>query len=331
MDSTQYTVDPTESQANLMKPAMTRSALVLVGVLAVAGLLPPPAAAQGDGPHNLPMLPVGMNLVVPMTLVLSGNFNPSQTVLIPGASVDVVAVPITYVRTFAFGDRFGRLFVTAPLATLDASAEALDPILGEYRFIERRRSGWMDPIVTMHVGLVGAPALKLPEFVKRPRAFQMVGIFATSIPIGTYDPKRLINLGTNRWSFRLGVGTVAPFGEGKKTALESANSVLFFTANTDLRLADERSQAPLFVSENHLTHNFTPTTWGSVDLRWQVGGETTTDGVDDDNLTNILGGGVTLGHQFTPHLGGYGSYGAVLAKKGDAKEWMLRFQLAYSF
>ena len=85
------------------------------------------------------------------------------------------------------------------------------------------------------------------------------------------------------------------------------------------------------MSENHVTHNFTPKFWGGVDLRWQVGGETATDGIDDDNLTNILGGGVSLGYQFTRPLGSYGSYGAVLAKKGDAKEQMFRYMLTYSF
>jgi hypothetical protein len=32
----------------------------------------------------------------------------------------------------------------------------------------------MDPMATLHVGLVGAPAL--PVFVKRPKGFQMVAI-----------------------------------------------------------------------------------------------------------------------------------------------------------
>jgi len=313
-----------------MRSAIARSALVLVGVLAVAGLLPAPAEAQGDGPHTLPLVPVGVNIFASMAMGLSGNFNPTQTVLIPGANVDVFAVPLTYIRTFPLGHRFGRLFVTVPLATLDASAEVLDPILGGNRLIARWRSGSMDPMVTMHIGLVGAPALKLPEFIKHPGSFQMVAIVGTSIPIGTYDATRLINLGTNRWSFRLGVGTVTPFT--KTTAWESANSVFLFTENDDVfGPADARSQHPLFVSENHLTHAFNPKWWGSVDLRWQVGGETSTDGIPDDNLTNILGGGLSLGTQFTPHFGGYGSYGRVLAKKGDAKEWMVRYQFIYSF
>jgi hypothetical protein len=158
----------------------------------------------------------------------------------------------------------------------------------------------------------------------------MFAIAGTAIPIGTYDSKRAINLGTNRWAFRLGVGAVTPLA--KKTAWESANSVMLFTDNNDVFGAvDTRSQDPLFISENHLTHNFNPKTWGSIDLRWQIGGETHSDGFDDDNRTNILGGGVSIGHQFTQHFGGYVSYGRIIAKKGDAKEQMVRVQLAYLF
>ena len=61
------------------------------------------------------------------------------------------------------------------------------------------------------------------------------------------------------------------------------------------------------------------------------GGETHTDGSADDNHTNILGGGVTLGHSFTPHFSGYVSYGNILASSGNADEWLIRTQLVYSF
>ena len=307
-----------------------RLAAVAAALLLALLLAPGSARAQGDGPHNLPLVPKDMNLLVVMPMGLSGNFNPSQTVLIPGASVDVFAVPVTYIRTFSLGGRFGRLFLTAPLASLDAGGTVIDPRTGNEITVSRGRSGWMDPMVTMHVGLVGTPAMAPAEFVKHQRSFQMVAIVGTAIPIGTYDSTRAINLGTNRWAFRLGLGTVAPLG--KATAWESANTFSLFTENADVfGGADTRSQDPLFVSENHLTQAFSRKTWASVDLRWQYGGETQTDGFADDNHTNILGGGVTLGHSFTPHFNGYVSYGNILASSGNADEWLIRAQLVFSF
>jgi hypothetical protein len=46
--------------------------------------------------------------------------------------------------------------------------------------------------------------------------------------------------------------------------------------------ANVLEQDPLFVVESHLLHNFNPKLWGSIDLRYRYGGETTTDGVANE-------------------------------------------------
>jgi hypothetical protein len=110
-----------------------------------------------------------------------------------------------------------------------------------------------------------------------------------------------------------------------------SNNLYFFTKNNDVRNHDYRQQDPLYVMENHLTHNFTPKVWGSIDARYQYGGAVATDGVSDHSWTNALGGGGTFGYQFTPHFGVWTSLDKVLLKSGDAEETMFRFQIAYSF
>lgn len=323
-----------ERTLNMRLRTNSRSAdVACVAMLLLLGLLlaPGTARAQGDGPHNLPLIPINTNIFTPQVLVLSGNFIPAMTAVVPGATVDVVAVPITYIRTFALGSHFGRLFVVLPVSTLDATADVFDPIRGQDRSVDKGRSGIMDPMVTLHIGLAGAPALKPMEFMKHPKSFQMVAIAGVGMPFGTYDSSRLINLGTNRWTIRTGIGTVFPFGEQKRTALEMSNNLYFFTKNSDVRGADYRQQDPLYVMENHLTHNFTKKAWGSVDARYQYGGAVATDGVSDHSWTNALGGGGTFGYQFTLHFGAWTSLDKVLLKSGDAKETMFRFQIAYSF
>jgi len=301
-----------------------RTLAAVLAICACAGTV----RAQGEGPHNLPFLPVETNVVIPMGMWLSGNFNPQQTVLIPGASVDVIALPLTYVRTFSTGGVFTRLFITLPFATLDGSGTVNIPAGGPMD-VTASATGVMDPILNLHIGLVGTPVLSPLEFSKHPKSFQLLGILGTTVPIGHYSADRPVNLGTNRWSFRVGAGAVVFFSN--TTSWESANSVFFFTDNNAPYKADVRSQDPLFVSENHFTHSFSPVWWGSIDLRYQIGGETATDGVPDDNRTNMLGGGVSIGHQFTPHLGAYASYGRVLFGDGDAKESMVRLAFMYSF
>ena len=134
-----------------------RLAAVAAALLLALLLAPGSARAQGDGPHNLPLVPKDMNLLVVMPMGLSGNFNPSQTVLIPGASVDVFAVPVTYIRTFSLGGRFGRLFLTAPLATLDAGGTVIDPRTGDEITVSRGRSGWMDLARVVREPIVDCP------------------------------------------------------------------------------------------------------------------------------------------------------------------------------
>jgi hypothetical protein len=108
--------------------------------------------------------------------------------------------------------------------------------------------------------------------------------------------------------------------------------VTFYTDNTDPSgAAARRSQAPLWVVENHLSHNLTKKFWGSLDLRGQIGGETTTDGVADDNDARALGGGVTLGYQISRPLGVQVGYGSVIVTEGAAEATMWRFRLTYVF
>ena len=300
-----------------------RIALAALACLALAG----PAQAQGDGPHNLPLVPKDMNLSVVTPMGLSGNFNPSQTVLIPGANVDVVAVPVTYIRTFSLGGRFGRVFVTAPLATLDASGTVLDPRTGD----EMKR-------LARTVGVDG------PDADPARRARRCPGSYAGRVrqtpevvPDGRHrghrHPDRDLRL--NRRSTWAPTGGRSGWGRdgdavGQVHEMGVGEHVFLFTNNDDVFGPSTRSQNPLFISENHVTHAFDPKWWASVDLRWQIGGETHTDGVPDDNLTNILGGGATLGHA-SPRLRGYVSYGTILASSGNADEWMVRAQLVYSF
>ena len=304
----------------------------MVVALCAFSVVPARVMAQGDGPHNLPLIPISTNIFTPQMLVLSGNFNPAGNAFIPFANVDALVFPLTLIRTFALGSRFGRLFVVVPVGSIDASATAVDPRTGETVTVSRGAYGFMDPIVVLHIGLVGAPALKPAAYMQHPKSFTMLAILGASPPLGEYDDNRLINLGTNRWTFRTGIGMVFPFGEKKRTALEMANSLYFFTTNNDVILtAGQRTQDPLYVLENHLTHNFTPKLWASLDVRWQYGGETTTDGVPDDNLTNILGGGASLGYQFTPHFGAWTSFGRVWAGLDNAKQNMVRLQFAVSY
>ena len=74
--------------------------------------------------------------------------------------------------------------------------------------------------------LYGAPALSLEEF----RDYEPDVIIGTSLevtaPLGQYNSDKLLNIGTNRWSFKPEVGISKTLGSW---TLELATGVRFYT------------------------------------------------------------------------------------------------------
>jgi hypothetical protein len=80
-----------------------------------------------------------------------------------------------------------------------------------------------------------------------------------------------------------------------------------------------------------LSHNFTPNLWGVANLRYQYGGETSADGVKDDNKMSILGGGLGMGYQVLKPLGIAADYGGVLLSANGAKGKMFRLSIVFTY
>jgi len=307
--------------------------LLGLSMLGLTLLLPTRAAAQGEGAHTYFPAPVGTNVIVPTYMHMSSNMNFAGSIQIKNADIQSDVGALSYVRFFSLGGRLAELWVAPIFGGVDGDV-VLDPgATGATRAVHvPRQSGFADPYVALRVGLVGAPALKPAEFMKHPQGFQVYTLFGAYVPIGEYDSAKPLNLGTNRWAIRLGAPMVFPFDAALKTALEVTPSVVFYTANTDpFGAVDERTQDPLFIVETHLVHTFNPKFWGALDLRYQNGGETTADGVPEDNKLSQLGGGGTLGYQPTRALGFQLTYGGIFLKNDDSKGKMLRLRMTYSF
>jgi len=283
--------------------------------------------AQGEGPRVYLMAPVGINALSATYMGMSSNMNFAQSILIPEAEVTSEVLALNYNRFFAIGDRFAELWVTGIFGSVDGTVRGIP--LGD---LSASESGLGDPYFALRVGLIGAPALKPTEFSQHQQGFQMHALAGVAPPLGDYESTRVLNLGTNRWSYRLGLPMVLPFGHAPTpTYLEVNPNVYIYGDNDDPFGAEKREQDPLFVLESHLTHNFTPRLWAGIDLRYQHGGETTTDGVKDDNRIKQLGGGVALGYQFTRNISGFFSYGEIIEQQDGSEGDMLRFRAIYTF
>ena len=274
-----------------------------------------------------------MNFVVPTYLDLSGNYNFAGTIQIPGAEISSEVWVMTYMRAFAIGDHYAQIWINPIAGSIDGRGTVTNPGTGQPVSLHVSESGLGDALVSFKYGLIGTPALRLPEFAQQAQGFQLSAFTSVSLPIGDYSSDRQLNLGTNVWALRLGLPMVMPFGNPRPvTFLEVLPSITFYSDNNDpTGGARKREQDPLFAIESHLSHNFTPKFWASIDLRYRYGGETTTDGVADDNKDQTLGGGLSLGYAFTGMLSMQGSYGQALNESDGSELDMIRLKVVVMF
>jgi len=302
--------------------------LLLFGLISMSYHL----KAQGDGPHTLLLSPKGLWGVNPKATFLDQNFLPSGDILIKGADIQVNVVPTTFFHTFGICGRFAQaMFMVNP----GSAKGTVVPGSAAIPAPELSASGFADGFVGFKLGLIGAPALSIPEFAKRTPAFSMNGYFRWWYS-GTYDKTKPLNLGTNRSTFELGLPMAIPFSKNPKRAtwLEVYPSVRLFTANNDptiITRADQSQQLPLFLLENHLTHNLSPKLWVGADLRFQYGGELKLDDEKQDNKVNILGGGIEAGYQILSFLSANAGYGGILVGDNDARSNMFRISVVFVY
>lgn len=284
--------------------------------------------AQGDGPRSYLPVPIGVWGVVPKYLHLNQNIVPAGNILIQDADITVDVFPTTFFHTFGIK---GRPAVVQFMINPGSATAKFNVLNAPFDHIDA--NGFSDGFVAFKMSLVGIRALNVIEFPQHPMVFNLSGNLRVWYS-GSYDREKIFNLGTNRFAVELGTPMVIPLNDNPKRAtwLETYPCIQFFTDNNDpVRPAGKTEQKPLFILENHLTHNFTPKFWGGIDLRFQYGGRTKVDGVEDDNRINILGGGISAGCQFLPFLGANTTYGGIMFGDNNARSEMFRFALIFTY
>jgi hypothetical protein len=254
--------------------------------------------------------PYGVNLLTFATQYRSGDVTFDPSLPIEDASAWVSAWSLGYARTMSVGGQSANIGVIVPYVV--GHIEGM--LAGDFAFADR--TGLGDLGLRFAVNLYGAPAMSPKEFQSfRPRT--MIGTSLTVIaPTGEYDPSKLINIGTNRWAFKPEIGVVHVMG---RWALDAYVGGSFFTDNTDFYGGSTREQDQIFSGQVHVRCLFKPGLWGALDANFWRGGQSTVDGVanDDKQHNSRVGATVAMSIGRSHSLRFAASRGAITRIGGD--------------
>ena len=256
-------------------------AVLGLGILSCSELI----HAQDLEPRAYTNTPVGMNFLLVGYQYSDGAliFDPVLPIADANAKVDIGL--LAYVRTFDIAGKSAKAGVLLSYADLSADGY-LD---GDYR--TRDMDGLVDPAFYFTINLSGAPALSLSEF-KDYQPDTIIGFtFKFTAPVGVYDKDRLINIGTNRWSFKPEFGISKSIGHW---TLEAAAAAIFYTDNTDFYNSKTREQDPIYSVQGHVIYSFSNNIWAAVSATYYAGGRTTIEGVSKDDLQQNWRTGFTV-------------------------------------
>ena len=264
----------------------------------------------------------------------SQQFAPGQYVY-PGADVEATLMIANYARNLVLFDLLSTVSFGVASGSLDAAFDVGSPMsptpLVAY---SESASGYADPFVQLDVNLYGTPPMK--------RNFELYDYEPTwtidvatmlALPIGAYDSDKLVNLGQNRWFGRIALPVKYHFGvfsSGYMKSFELIPSVWIFAENDDF-LGQSLENDPLLQLEAHLTSDFTPSLWGSLDLLYRGGFQSEIDGVETGDELDIGDLGYTLNFQVDDNLGIRASFSSNVFGDSDLDNSMIRLQLVYGW
>ena len=244
------------------------------------------ARAQSIEPRLFSNAPIGMNFVIGGYAHSTGGVVLDPSLPLEDAEVRIHSTFAGYSRSLSVAGKSAQIQALAAYAWL--SGEALFTPTGEFR--TRDVNGFGDPSVRFMVNLHGAPALPAAEF-RNYHQDLVVGVsLMVTAPLGQYHPDRLVNLGTNRWTFKPEFGVAKALGPW---ILEATGAVNLYTDNDDFFGGQHRSQDPIYSAQGHVIYTFRPGLWTAFDVTWYTGGRTTIDGVTGDDLLRNWRAGLT--------------------------------------
>jgi hypothetical protein len=244
-----------------------------------------PSFSQDLEPRAYTNIPRGLNFVLTGYSYSQGGVVFDPTIPLQNADIHIHGTVFAYARSIKVGPMSGKVDVILPYGWLSGSAEF------DGQTVTRDVSGLADPRIRMSFNFIGAPSLPLSGFKDYKQNFVAGASLQIFLPLGQYDPSKLVNLGTNRFTIKPELGMSKALGPMQ---LELTGGIAFHTVNNDFYNGKTRSQAPIGSLQGHINYNFKKGIWAALDGTYYWGGHTTVEGVQGDDLQKNTRVGLTV-------------------------------------
>ena len=237
--------------------------------MAATVVRPPGLVAQDLEPRAFSNAPVGMNFLTGFYSFSTGNVLLETALPIENLTADLNIIQPGYVRVIDFFGLSSKLDVAVPFAWGTWKGQ----LAGQDSSVSR--TGLGDAKVRWAVNFLGAPALRGAEFFQWKQKTIAGASVQVLVPIGQYDPDKLINLGSNRWSFKTRVGVSQRI---QQWILEGIAAAWFFTPNNDFFGGNRLTQDPIWAGQVNIAYVFKPGLWLALNAGYGTGGSVTVTG-----------------------------------------------------
>ena len=276
---------PTFLAIRRFKRGLTAS---LLGILTLWAA--PPSHAQEVEIRRWNHLPINTNFLTTNYAYTEGDIAVDPTLRLEGVSVELETWLLGYIRTFELFDKTARLEVRQ--AWQSGTWDGL--VDDEPRTVNR--NGASDTFARFSMNLIGAPPLSgkaFAEYRSRTKVETNLGAaLSVQLPTGQYFEDKLVNLGTNRFTFSPQFGF---YQRLHQWSFEATAIGRFYTDNDSFFGGKRREQDPLYAVDGSIEYSFQSGLWVSAGAGINVGGQSTVDGIERDDRRGSYGWAVRGG------------------------------------
>jgi len=249
-----------------------------------------PGLCQDIEPRRWSHLPIGTSFGGVAYAYTEGDISFNPVLRIEDGTFNLSSAVLKYIHAFDLLGKSARFDLTQTYqigtwsGLLDGIPTSVD------------REGFADTNFRFAVNLYGAPPLAGQEFRDYRAKTDCETIVGTGLviqlPTGQYFNDKLINLGSNCYTFTPQFGVVHTRG---KWSAELSTSASFYTDNDDFFHGKQLSSDCYMIGQGHLIYTFMPGLWLGASMGYGYGGESTINGVAAHDRKGNLAWGISAG------------------------------------